>query len=171
MLHRLLGWLLVFTLAACSGLPPNAVPPRVSVAAIDLKQIGVFEQHFDVGLRVANPNDFDLTVEALDFELEVNGRPFAHGLSRVSALVPAASSTVVRVDAIMQSSRLIEQIKRLAPHLLFDGVPYRISGRVKIDRSSNWLPFDREGVLGGDDDAPPGRKVRGSAPRAPARAA
>lgn len=75
---------LLLGLAACGGLPANAVPPRVSVAEVDLRSLGVIEQRFDVGLRVANPNDFGLVIEALDFELEVNGRPFARGLSRES---------------------------------------------------------------------------------------
>ncbi|MCL5060600.1 MAG: LEA type 2 family protein [Candidatus Thermoplasmatota archaeon] len=116
-------------------------------------------QRFDVGLRVANPNDFDLTIEALEFELEVNGRPFAQSLSRTATLIPAASSTVLRVDAIMQSRNLIQQIRTLPPETLKDGVPYRIKGRVKTDRSSHWLPFDHSGRYGGDAQKPGGRAI------------
>ncbi len=76
MLQRWLAGLIALGLTACSGLPLNAVAPKVSVAEVDIKSLGVFEQHFDVGLRVNNPNDFDLTIEALDFELELNGRAF-----------------------------------------------------------------------------------------------
>ncbi len=154
MLQRLPVVFLALGLAACSGLPPNAVAPKVSVAEVDLKSLGLFEQRFDVGLRVSNPNDFDLKIEALDFELEVNGRPFARGLSRASTLIAATSSTVLRVDAIMQSKNLIQQIKTLPPESLKRGVPYRIKGRVKIDRSPGWLPFDRAGVVGGDAKSP-----------------
>lgn len=154
MLQRLLVLFLAFGLAACSGLPLNAVAPKVSVAAIDIKRLGLFEQRFDVGLRVSNPNDFELTIEALDFELEVNGRPFAKGQTHAATLIPATSSTVVRVDAVTQSDNLIEQIKTLPPGALRDGVPYRIKGRVKTDRSSRWLPFDHSGTVGGDGNKP-----------------
>ncbi|OJW46647.1 MAG: hypothetical protein BGO60_03985 [Thiobacillus sp. 65-1059] len=154
MLQRLLVLLLALGLAACSGLPPNAVAPRVSVAEIDVKSLGLFEQRFDVGLRISNPNDFDLKIEALDFELEVNGRPFARGLARVPTLIAATSGTLLRVDAVVQSKHLIQQIKTLPPESLKHGVPYRIKGRVKTDRSPSWLPFDRAGVVGGDAKSP-----------------
>lgn len=151
--------LLAFTLSACSGLPPNAVPPRVSVAGVDIKRLGLLEQHFDVGLRVANPNDFDLTIEALEFELEVNGRPFAKSLSRAATLIPAASTAVMQVEAVTQSTNLIEQFKTLPPATLKEGVPYRIKGRVRTDRSSRWLPFDHAGVYGGDEKKKKGRAI------------
>jgi len=159
MLQRLLVLFLALGLAACTGLPLNAVAPKVSVAEVDVKSLGLFEQHFDVGLRVSNPNDFELNIEALDFELEVNGRPFVQGLSRVPTLIAATSSTVLRVDAIMQSKNLIQQIKTLPPESLKHGVPYRIKGRVKTDRSSRWLPFDHAGVVGGDEKSPEGRAI------------
>lgn len=150
---------LLLALAACGGLPTNAVPPRVSVAEVDLRSLGVLEQRFDLGLRVANPNDFDLVIEALDFELEVNGRPFARGLSRVSTLVEAASTTLLRIDASTQSKDLIRQFRTLSPDSLKTGLPYRIKGRIKIDRARAWLPFDHSGVYGGEPKPAPPRTI------------
>lgn len=148
---RLLPILCALALAACSGLPWNTLAPKVSVADVDIKRLGWMEQRFDVGLQVDNPNDFDLKIEALEFDLEVNGRPFAKGQSLTSALIPAASSAMLRVDARMQTGDLIQQIKTLPGDAWQAGVPYRIKGRIKTDRSTNWLPFDRTGVVGGDD--------------------
>lgn len=158
-MRRMWVLLVIFSLAACSGLPLNMLAPRVSVATVDLRQIGVLEQHFDVGLRVANPNDFDLTIEALEFDLEVNGRAFAKSLSRAATKIPAASSEVLQIDAIMQSKNLLEQLRTLTPDTLKQGVPYRIRGRIKTDQSSRWLPFDHSGVYGGDAKPPTGRTV------------
>jgi LEA14-like dessication related protein len=151
--------LLAFTLSACSGLPPNAVPPRVSVAGVDIKRLGLLEQRFGVGLRVANPNDFDLTIEALEFELDVNGRPFAKSLSRTGTRIPATSTTVMQIEAVTQSTDLIQQFKTLPPEALKDGVPYRIKGRIKTDRSSRWLPFDHAGTYGGDERQKKGQAI------------
>lgn len=159
MLTRLLPAAVLLALAGCSALPFNALAPKVSVADVEIKSIGLFEQRFDVGLRIGNPNDFDLAIEALDFDLEVNGRPLAKGLSRVSTTIPALSSTVLRVDAVMASKNLIEQIRTLPPDTLKEGVPYRIQGRVKTDKSSGWLPFDRSGVYGGDAKKPQGKAI------------
>ena len=159
MLRRLFVLFLVFGLAACSGLPSNAVAPKVSVADLTIKSLGLFEQRFDIGLRVSNPNDFELTIEALDFELEVNGQPFASALSQVSTRIAATSSTLLRIDATTQSRDLIRQIQGLSPESLKAGVPYRIHGRIKTDRSSNWVPFDHAGVYGGEEKRSGGRAV------------
>mgnify|MGYP001036316365 CR=1 FL=1 len=148
---RLLVVFALLVLAGCAALPINAVPPKVSVAEIDIKSLGLFEQHFDVRLRLTNPNDFDLGIEALDFELELNGRPFAKGLARSPVLIPAVSSVVLRVDAITQSKNLIQQIRTLPPETLREGVPYRIKGRIRTDQSSAWLPFEQRGVYGGGE--------------------
>lgn len=158
-MQRLLIFLFALGFAACTGLPFNAVPPTVGVAGVDIKRIGLFEQRFDVGLRVANPNDFDLTIEALEFELELNGRPFARSLSRTGMLIPAASTAVMQIEAVTQSKNLIRQFKTLPPEILRDGVPYRIKGRFKTGRSSRWLPFDHAGIYGGDEQKPKGQAI------------
>lgn len=158
MLPRLLAFALVLGLAACSGLPRNAVAPRLSVADVRLAQFDLREQRFDVGLQVENPNDFELTIEALEFDLEVNGRPFARGVSRAATRLPAAATTLVRIDAVTQSGDLARQLRTL-PGVLKDGVPYRIRGRVRTDRLPRWLPFDHSGVYRGKPKSPAGRAV------------
>lgn len=135
----------------------GAVAPKVSVADINVKSLGVLEQRFDLDLRVTNPNDFDLKIEGLDFDLEVNGRPFAKGLSSVSTLIPAASSTIMQVEAITQSKNIISQVKTLPFEMLKEGVPYRVKGRVKTDRT-DWLPFEHKGVYGAESK-PKGQKT------------
>ena len=135
---------------ACTGIPFNAKAPKVSVDAVNLKRLGLFEQTLDVGLRVNNPNDFDIAIEGLEFKLEVNGREFATGTAYTHTHVPAFSSAVVHVDTTTDSNKLLQQIKAL-PDLLKDGAPYRILGRIKIDRADDWVAFDRSGVYGRDN--------------------
>lgn len=157
--YRLLVAAALLLLAACSGLPHQALMPRFSVAEIDVKAIGLLEQHFEVGLRLANPNDFDLGIEALEFELEVNGQPFAKGLTQTSATIPATSSVVMRVDAITQSHNLVRQFIVLDPEKVKQGLPYLIKGRVKTDKWVGWLPFEQKGVYGGEAKKPKGRVI------------
>ena len=142
--------LVVVFLAACSGLPLNAKAPKVRVSEVSVKSLGLFEQVFDVGLRVSNPNNFDVTIEGLDFELEVNGRALATGLANTHTHVPALASALVNVETVTQSKNLLQQMKTL-PDILKEGVPYRIHGRIKTDWTSDWLPFDHSGVYGGDE--------------------
>lgn len=150
MLQRLLVLFLPLVFAACSGLPLNTVAPRVSVGAVGLRHFDLFEQHYDVGLQLSNPNDFDLKIEAMDFEIELNGLPFASGQSRTATVIPALSETVLRVDAITQSKDLVQQFRALQPEATRDGVSYRVRGRVKTGHSPIWLPFDHAGRVGGE---------------------
>jgi LEA14-like dessication related protein len=149
MVQRLLVLLLALSLAACVGMPLDAIAPKVSVADVEINSISLFEQHFDVGLRLANPNHFALKIEALEFELELNGRAFAKGQSNVPTVIPASSNTVMRVDAMTQSTDLFEQIKIL-PETLKEGAAYRIKGRFKTDVMPGWLPYEHAGVVGGE---------------------
>lgn len=148
-MNRFHTWLVCLLLVGCSSLPMGAVAPKVSVADIDVKSMGLFEQRFDLGLRVTNPNDFELKIEGLDFDLEVNGRPFAKGLSSASALIPAAASTIIHVEAITESKNLISQVKTMPFEMLKEGVPYKVKGRVKTDKT-DWMPFEHKGVYGAD---------------------
>lgn len=155
MRNNIFSLALVLLLAACSGLPFNVQPPRITVADIDIQSLGLFEQHFDVNLRVANPNDFDLAIEGLEFELQVNGHPFAKALSKSAAQVPALTSTLMRVDTVTQSIDLLQQFKLVPPETLKAGIPYRIKGRIKIDKAFTWLPFEQNGVYGAPEKKPP----------------
>jgi LEA14-like dessication related protein len=155
MLQRLLTLLLALGLAACSSLPFNVLAPKVSVAEVDIKQLGLFEQHFEVGLRVANPNAFELKIEALEFEFDLNGRAIATGQSNVPALIPAESSSVLKVEAMTRSMSLLQHFRTL-PDSLKQGVDYRIKGRVKTDKLPGWFPFEHSGVLGGEEPLPSG---------------
>ncbi|MBU2641153.1 MAG: LEA type 2 family protein [Gammaproteobacteria bacterium] len=159
MMRFLLVLLSSLGFAACSGLPWNAVAPKVSVADVGIKSLGLLEQRLDVGLRISNPNDFALTIEALELELEVNARPFASGVSREVTRVPAVASAMLRVDTFMQSKDLIQQLKTLSQGGLKAGVPYRLKGRFKTDQSSRWQSFDRTGVVGADEKNTQGKSI------------
>ena len=158
MLRRIALVLSTLALAACAGLPLNAQAPKISVAGVDVKSLGLFEQRFDLSLRVGNPNDFDLEIEGLDLDIEVNGLAFAQGLTRTATLIPALSSTVLHVEAITQSKDLLQQIASLPPESAEEGVPYRIKGRIRTDRTG-WLPFDQSGVFGAQKKKPTGTSI------------
>lgn len=157
-MQRVLVSFLALVLAGCSALTPKPLPPQVRVAAVEVKSVGVFEQRFEVVLRVANPNAFELAVEALEFDLDVNGRPFASGRSPLPARFAANAETDLRVDAVTRSDDLLRQLRTLSSGLLKQGLPYRIRGRVKTDRSARWLPFEHAGVYGGERP-PDGRRA------------
>jgi hypothetical protein len=64
---------------------------------------------------------------------------------------------LLHVEAVTQSQDLMQQITNLLPESLEEGVPYRIKGRIRTDRTG-WLPFDQSGVVGAQK-----KKTKGTA--------
>ncbi len=134
------------TLAACSALPMNAEQPKISVATIDLATAGILEQKFSLGLRIQNPNDFELAVNAISFDLELNGKPFITGLSGQALSVPRFGSGVMKVEGISNGFALFNQAVGMAngEKKTFS---YRLTGTARIGDNFSRLPFDQKGEI------------------------
>jgi LEA14-like dessication related protein len=133
-------------LAACSALPMNAEQPKISVSDINLASAGLLEQKFTLGLRIQNPNDFELAVNAISFDLELNGKPFITGLSGKAINVARFSSGVMKVEGISNGFALFNQAVGMAngEKKTFS---YRLTGTARIGESLSRLPFDQKGEI------------------------
>lgn len=143
---------MLLALAACSGAEP--VAPEVHVVDLRLLESSVFEQRFEVDLRIGNPNDFDLPLDGLTFDLEVNGEDFARGFSNEKVMVPRLGEQRLSVVASTTLIELVRQMQLLAER---GDLSYRISGTAYFDslvrRSA---PYESEGTfsLGGPRGGP-----------------
>ena len=61
------------------------------------------QQHFQVDLRLDNPNDIALAIDRLSFKLEVNGVALAEGLSDRSITLPGLGEARVPVTTPLPS--------------------------------------------------------------------
>lgn len=137
---------LAIGLAACSGPSlPDADIPEVSLAGLSFSEAGLFEQGFTLQLRLKNPNDFDIPVDALNFALDVNGAQFARGLSDENFTLPASAEIVVPIEVSITTEDLIERVTAIGTGRRLD---YRLTGAADID---SWfaapVPFNRTGKL------------------------
>lgn len=133
-------------LSACSGAGlPDAEMPEVSLAGLNFAEAGLFEQGFILQLRLKNPNDFDIPVEGLNFALDVNGAPFAEGLTNENFILPASAEIVVPIDVSIATQDLIERVTSIGTGRRLE---YQLTGFADID---SWfagpVPFDRTGKL------------------------
>lgn len=132
----------ILMLGACGGLKTQVKPPSVSLAGIKVVEVGFFEQRFGFMLRVQNPNDFDIPLTGMHFELEVNGQPFARGVNNTPVTVPRLSEEVIEVTGICTLSSILQQVSGLPTGE--KGLKYRIKGRLATD-SLGWLNFNESG--------------------------
>ena len=131
----------VLVLAACVALPKA---PTLSWTGVNLDIIGFREQRFTLKLKVANPNDVDLPLERLEFDIELAGQHFAHALSDRPMTVPARGEATLAVQA---SGNVIEFIHRLGP-LRGDSasLDYRLKGDAVVTGYGR-IPFDKKGKV------------------------
>jgi len=134
---------LVFALVACSTFTMER--PRVFIE--DIQPVGgsILSQRFNILLRLQNPNDRDLHVRGLNFDLELNGAPFASGVSNQQLVIPRLGSGTMMVEASSSTLDLIQQIFRLTDRPTFD---YSLEGRVLVDDTlMGSVPFEDGGRI------------------------
>lgn len=144
-MRRSLAVVLITLLSACAGLAGLSQKPEVSVAGLNLVQVGVFEQRFALKLRVQNPNDVELRINGLSFEIELNGQSFLTGVSDRGVTIPRFGEAVLEVSATSTLGSALKQLRELQKGGR-DRVDYRIAGRLNLSGIGT-VPFERRGDL------------------------
>lgn len=131
----------LLALAACGTAEP--VPPQIRVVDLRLIDSTVFEQRFEIDLRIGNPNDFALPLDGLTFDLEVNGAAFARGFSDQRVTIPRLGEGQVSVSA---STTLVDMVRQMLLLAERGDLTYRLSGQAflnSLQRRS--VPYQSEG--------------------------
>jgi len=142
-MRRFFAYWLVILLAGCAGLSGLSQKPEISLAGLELAEFKLFEQRFKMKLRIQNPNDADLRINGLTFDVDLGGQPFAKGLSERAVTVPRLGEAILDVQATSNLGSVLKQLRELKKRGR-DRVDYRLSGRVDVDGYGS-IPFDRRG--------------------------
>jgi len=150
MLAKLVRVALCALLAVIGGcaLAPKLEAPRLSLVNVSMTSADIFSQQFLVRLNVQNPNDRDLPVKGIDYELFLEGDSFAEGVSNKSFVIPALGETEfelpVRTNFVSSLGRLVSRLqgrkqvqyvlegKVLTDIGMFNKIPFRESGSVDL---------------------------------------
>lgn len=95
----------------CATLSPNFEAPEVTVTSIKMLPPEGFEQRFEVGLKVLNPNSKALAVQGISYSLSIDGYKVATGVtSSVPTVAPygEASFSVPVSTSLMNALRLFQ---------------------------------------------------------------
>jgi LEA14-like dessication related protein len=144
-MKRLLIVLFALLLSAC-GTTRLDQKPKVSLAGLELQEIGLFEQRFLVTLRVTNPNDDSVTIDGVEFKLELNDQHFASGVGKERITLPRMGDALVKLSVTTNLGSLWKQVRALQ-----GGKPigYRMTGKLYAPWLPGGIPFDRKGELPG----------------------
>ncbi|MFM0336614.1 LEA/WHy family protein [Paraburkholderia fungorum] len=127
-----LAAILVFTalfLNGCVGMF-GSEPVRVNVAGIEPIDSQSLEVRFNVKLRVQNPNNSDLNFDGVSLDLELNGKPFASGVTNQSGIVPRYSEIIVNVPLTVPAFAAVRQAFAFADSAQSGQIPYMLRGRL-----------------------------------------
>ena len=134
--------------AACATAPPGIEAPKISIANIAPKDFALFEQRFDVQLRIANPNEKELGLNGMRFDIDLNEREFANGMTGETVIIPRFGSQVVNVEIITSITSFLRQVQDLNKTGAGGKVTYRIKGTAFVQSPGTFkLPFDEKGEV------------------------
>jgi LEA14-like dessication related protein len=138
---------LAMAVASCSTMPRDYEALRVHIVDMTAKDMAIFEQRFEVTLRIQNPNDAELSINGLRFDIELNEREFANGMSGQRVTVPRFGSEVVNVEVFTTLASFLRQIRELSAGST-QKVRYRLNGTAFVDAPSTFkAPFDEQGEI------------------------
>jgi LEA14-like dessication related protein len=133
-------------LSACISTKLEA--PKLSIVNVGMVSADIFSQQFRIRLHVQNPNDRELPIKAIDYELFLQGDSFAEGVSDQPFIVPAKGEaefdTVVQTNFMSSVGRLLSKLNTS------DGskVQYTFVGHVQLTKGMlRKIPFSEQGMV------------------------
>jgi LEA14-like dessication related protein len=142
---RLVAALLM--LAALTGCAyAHLEKPKLEVVDIQLLKGDLLQQQLKLRMRVLNPNDRQLPVAGITYELAVAGEAFAQGESERDFIVPALGSA--EFDVNVTANAVTALLKILAGGRKLETVDYRLTGKVALSSGMlRSIPFDQKGTF------------------------
>jgi LEA14-like dessication related protein len=133
-----------FAVAGCATLPSGSEPLSVGLADFSMIDFGLIEQKLGLRLRIQNPNNVEIPVEGLSYEMELNGKPFAKGVAHPQTRVPAFGTAEIDTEAVSNLAGFIGQLSQLQhdPKLR-----YRLIGKLYSGSWQGARPFESEGEI------------------------
>jgi LEA14-like dessication related protein len=141
-------WVSLLTLAvtACSTVPKDFETPKFGIANIAPKDVAIFEQRFDVQLRIQNPNNFDLGINGIRFEIDLNEKEFGNGMSGQAVTIPRFGSDVITAEVITGIGSFLRQMQGMSSSAT--KLRYRLKGKAFAEAPSSFtIPFDESGEV------------------------
>lgn len=131
--------------AGCAGVVKRLDPPRVSLVDMSVEKITLMETSYRIVLRVMNPNDTAFHVKGVSCELELNGEPFASGVSAMDVKIPPFGTETLQVPLYSSHVSLFKGAVVLQER---EDLEYRLQGKLSLNGGkmlTSSVPFASRG--------------------------
>ena len=137
----------VLMIVGCAGVGKQLEPPRISLANIRVQEVSGLETSFEIQMRVFNANEIDLDVRGISADLDINGQPFATGVSNTPVRIPSYGTELVTVTVYSSVINIFKSAYGLKDS---EAIKYRLNGKVRVsgkNMMATSLPFESEGQV------------------------
>jgi LEA14-like dessication related protein len=146
--RRLLPACLLLLAAGCAGIGGELLAPRVKVLEVRPLTADIFAQRFTVRVQVQNPNDLELPVRGIDYQLMLMGDSFAEGVSNEAFLLPALGEAEFDMTVTTNFMSALGRLVSRAGGGKLDKIEYEFTGKILVDKGViRKIPFSQQGVL------------------------
>ncbi|MCU7812267.1 MAG: LEA type 2 family protein [Candidatus Thiodiazotropha sp. (ex Notomyrtea botanica)] len=137
---------LCLTLVACASLMPKSDQIKVTMVDVRPLESTLMEQRFQIKLRLQNRSRQVLAIDGMSFDLALNGKDFASGVSNNAVTIPAFDEAVIELKVSSSLFGVIRQVQSLQE---IENKPfqYKISGSLSRTGSLFSLPFHESGEI------------------------
>ncbi|MCI2283522.1 LEA type 2 family protein [Colwellia sp. MSW7] len=137
-LHKLIFLVtILFLLSSCSTINIDYEEPTVESVSFKILPANGLEQNFEVGLKLVNPNKFELPFNGISYQLSVAGKNLAQG---VASDIPTAGAYGESRFTVPVSTNLIKGISVIKALIDNKGQNINYQLRAKIDIDIPFVP-------------------------------
>lgn len=140
-------------LAGCAALGPRIQAPTITIDDVRLDRMESVQAVFVAHVTMANPNDREIAVEALDATLTVEGEQVASASLAAPVTLPAHGSAPAEIaartgiDAVLRAVASAMTRRGGAPSTPSPALNYELAGEARLAGGLR-VPFRRRGEVG-----------------------
>jgi len=146
MLNKLISLSLLICLSGCAGIDTKPEDFKVNISSMQMLESTLMEQRFLVNLRIMNRSMEDLTIEGMSFDIELNDKDFASGVSNEPVKLDRLSETVISVTVTSTIFGIIRQLSGLQQDKS-KSFKYSLSGYIYTNLGILGMPFKEKGEI------------------------
>lgn len=127
----------------CSSFAKQLIKePKVELARVGLKDVGLNGATILIGVQVENPNPFDLKIDALKYDLELGGKLLSSGEIPNALKVSGRSTEIVDISVPVKFQDLFSSVMDF---LQKSSTTYHVKGEARSGLLK--VPFDKTGEV------------------------
>ncbi len=132
------------------GSLPLPKVPAVKFQNLKLDKLSLTTADLNLDIVIENPNNFDLTINNFNYDLNVDGKSWAKSISAVKKKIPKKGKNVLSIPVSLNFLTMGQTVYQTLTSS--EPLDYSLSGKMDLDTSIPFmkklaLPVDRKGKL------------------------